>query len=82
MAQKYGAKVVLLHVLLSDASPSQLLMLSEGLDIADAVKEELRRLEEVPEDSALIADPYVPIIVPVPIKILQQVGCRPGEDTH
>jgi len=74
LGQKYGARIVVLHVLLSDASPTQIKALTAGLDIPQGVRDELDRLEELPLETSEFAGVYAPVIIPVPLEVLQPVG--------
>jgi nucleotide-binding universal stress UspA family protein len=71
---KYGARVIVLHVLLSDASPTQLKTLTAGLEIPQEVRNELDRLEELPLQTAEFAGAYAPVTIPVPLEVLQPIG--------
>ncbi len=74
LGQKYGARMVVLHVLLSDASPTQIKALTAKLDIAKSVRDELDRLENLPLETAEFAGAYAPVTIPVPLEVLQPVG--------
>ena len=74
LGEKYSARIVIVHVLLSDASPYQLKALIAGMDISQDVKDELDRLEELPLQSAEFAGAYAPVTIPVPLEVLQPIG--------
>lgn len=74
IAGKYNARIVLLHVLLRDATATQLKQLARGLGLPAKTRKELDRLEEIPLESAAVAGDFAPIALPVPDKILGEVG--------
>ena len=73
IATKYGAGVIILHVLLSDATPGEMKALA-GKDLPGDVVRELDELEALPLETEVLTGAYAPLHVPVPIKVLEQVG--------
>ncbi len=72
LAGKFKARVILLHVLLRDASALSLLSLVKELN---GPKELVVKFEEIRE--ALInsaAAAYGPMLIPVPVNLLEEVG--------
>lgn len=74
IATKYKAKVIILHVLMREATPTQLKQLTRGTRLAAKTRRELTRLEKIPIDTAAVAGAYAPIAVPVPYDILEEAG--------
>lgn len=79
LAGKYGARLVLLHVLLREASPGQLRELTEGTDVSKDVLDELDRLENMPIEAAAMAGMNAPVFVPASQGLLQTIGGLIGE---
>jgi nucleotide-binding universal stress UspA family protein len=76
IAGKYGARLVLLHVLLRDASAGDVLAMPLAKALSDEVKAELERLAAAPIEAAAAAGAYIDVRVPVPAEILHEVGNR------
>lgn len=74
IAKNNDARLVILHVLLTDASPYQLKALTKGLGLTEETQRELDRLEDLPVQSAEFAGAYGPVTVPVPLEVLQEAG--------
>jgi len=74
IAGKYGARLVLLHVLLRDATPGQLRELIEGTGAPKDVLDELDRLDEMPIEAAAMAGMNAPVFVPAPPDLLKKIG--------
>ena len=79
IASKYDARVVLLHVLLRDATPDQIRTLTRGGNLPKEAADELDRLEEMPFESASMAGMNAPVFIPAPVELLKQVGDVIGE---
>lgn len=74
LASRYKAKVVLIHVLMRDATPTSVKLIAKGLGLPSKTRKELDRLEAIPIESAAFAGAYTPIAIPVPDSILAEVG--------
>jgi len=74
LAGKYKAKIVLLHVLLRDATPTALKQMTRGLGLSAKTRRDLDDLEAIPLEAASIGGDFAPIAVPVPDRILTEVG--------
>jgi len=74
IAAKYGARLVLLHVLLRDMSAGELLAMPEAGSLSSATKAELDRLVDSPLEAAAASGSYVDMRIPVPAAILREVG--------
>jgi nucleotide-binding universal stress UspA family protein len=74
LASRYKARVVLLHVLMRDATPTSVKQIAKGMGLPSKTKKELDRLEAIPIESAAFAGAYTPIAIPVPDSILSEVG--------
>ena len=72
LAQKFKAKIVLLHVLLNHTSVSELIKLCDELNAPDDLKNKLKEIEDVVLNTAAVA--YGPVPIPVPVNILEEVG--------
>lgn len=72
MASRYGARLVIVHVLLRHTAASDLISLLEGAAAPEPLMNKLSELEEAMFDTA--AASYGPVAVPVPREVLQQVG--------
>lgn len=79
IAGKYGARMVLLHALLRDATPGQIRELIQGADAPKDVLDELDRLDEMPIEAAAMAGMNAPVFVPAPPELLKKVGELIGE---
>lgn len=73
IATKYGAQLIILHVLLGDATPGELKALA-GSGLPEDVVKELDRLEELPLETEVLTGAYAPLHVPVPGQVLEKVG--------
>lgn len=73
IATKYGAQLIIMHVLLGDTAPEELKALG-GSGLSGETIRELDELESLPLDSDMLTGAYAPTHVPVPVKTLQQVG--------
>ena len=74
IAGKYGAHLVLLHVLLRDISAGDVLAMPLAKGLSDDMTAELERLVAAPIAAA--AGSYLDVRVPVPAEILREVGSR------
>lgn len=79
IASKYGARLVLVHVLLREATPGQLRELTEGTDVQKDVLDELDRLEKMPIEAAAMAGMNAPVFVPASADLLKTIGELIGE---
>lgn len=79
IASKYAARVVLLHVLLRDATPDQIRTLTQGTDVPKDVLDELDQLEQLPFEAASMAGMNAPVFVPAPPELLRTVAGLIGE---
>lgn len=79
IASKYGARLVLLHALLRDATPGQLRELTEGTGVSKDILDELDRLEQMPIEAAAMAGMNAPVFVPAPPELLKKIGDLIGE---
>ncbi|MPY71051.1 MAG: universal stress protein [Alphaproteobacteria bacterium] len=73
LAGKYGAGIVILHVLLRDASPAEMKALA-GRKLPKATADELDRLTELPLESEALTGAYAPIHAFVPEEVQEEVG--------
>ena len=74
LAEKYDARVVLVHVLLRDAAPDDLRAVSNVKRLPQAVQRELERVEDVPLAAASLGGGYV--APPIPTSVLEAVGAQ------
>lgn len=74
IAAKYNARIVLLHVLMRDATATRLKQMVRGLGLPAKTRKALDEIEEIPLESAAIAGDFAPIALPVPDKLLSEVG--------
>ena len=72
LAEKFDAKLVLLHVLLGHDSVSELYEICERMDASDDLKAKINELQDILVNTATVAYGLVPIIVPM--NILEEVG--------
>ena len=72
MAGRYGARLVIVHVLLRHTPASDLEVLLEGSAAPEALMKKLDELGEAMFDTA--AASYGPVAVPVPKEVLLEVG--------
>lgn len=79
IAAKYGARLVLLHALLREATPGQLRDLTKGTAVPKDVLDELDRLEKMPIEAAAMAGMNAPIFVPASPELLKKIGDLIGE---
>jgi nucleotide-binding universal stress UspA family protein len=73
-AEKYGARLVLVHVLLRDAAPDDLRAVTNVKQLPKAIRVELERVEDVPLAAASLGGGYV--APPIPTSVLEAVGER------
>jgi nucleotide-binding universal stress UspA family protein len=73
IAGKYGAQIVLLHVLLDGATSGELRNLVKVKRLPKSVVEAMDRVEEVQLSAAMMPD-SVPIRIPLPDDVLDAVG--------
>ena len=74
IAGKYGARMIILHALLRHTSASEIKALSDQISIPEPLMKKLQMLEESLLDAATAAYDAVPIALPVPADILQDIG--------
>ena len=74
IAGKYGAHLVLLHVLLRDISAVYLLAMPLAEALSDDIKAELERLVAAPIEAAAAAGAYIDVRVPVLAGVLREVA--------
>lgn len=76
IAAKYGARMILLHVLMRDASISEIRKLIDVSELPADLQDEIERLVAVPEATASISGAYADIPVAISGKLLDAVGSR------
>ena len=76
IAAKYGARMVLLHVMMRDASIGEIRNLFDVSELPGEMQAEIERLEAIPAETASISGAYADIPMPVPGAILEAVGSR------
>ncbi len=76
LAEKYSARMVLLHVLMRDATAVDVRSLVDVSELSDEMQAELERLENIPLETASISGAYADVPVPVPRDILDAVAAR------
>jgi nucleotide-binding universal stress UspA family protein len=74
IAGKYNARLVILHVLLSDATAWQLKELAENIGLSDDLRARLDKLEEIPIEAAAFGGESIAVQVPTPIEMLKEVA--------
>jgi nucleotide-binding universal stress UspA family protein len=74
LASKYKAKVVLIHVLMREATPTAVKQIARGMGLPAKTRKELDRLEAIPIESAAFAGAYTPVAIPVPDSVLAEIG--------
>lgn len=79
IAGKYNARLVLLHVLLREATPGQLRDLLSGTNVPKDVLDELEQLENMPIEAAAMGGMNAPVFVPAPPDLLKKIGDLIGE---
>lgn len=72
IADKYSARVVILHVLLRHTSTSDLKVLCKELAVPDALVKKLDEIEAASLET--VAVPYGPVPIPVPADTLKELG--------
>lgn len=72
IAAKYDARMVLLHVLLPDSEPEELLRLAEIEGLSTEARSELKRIESMPRLMASAGVGFVQL--PVPRHLLEDIG--------
>jgi len=82
LAEKYKARMVLLHVLMRDATAVDVRNLVDVSELPEEMQEELKRLEKIPLETASISGAYADVPVPVPREILDAVGMRITENAR
>ena len=73
LAEKYGAEIIVLHVLLDQQSAFDLLPLAKSLNADDAVIKKLDELEQASVDASASAYEGV-ISLPVPDDVVEAIG--------
>ncbi|MFT5439198.1 MAG: nucleotide-binding universal stress UspA family protein [Alphaproteobacteria bacterium] len=74
IASKYGAAVTILHVMLSDASIDQIQGLAKALGAEKKLLKEIDRLIALPMETLAFGGDTVPVMIPVPLEVLTEVG--------
>ena len=82
LAGKYDARMVLLHVLLRDATAVDVRNLVDASELPEDMQADLDRLENIPLETASISGAYADVPVPVPRNILEAVAARITEATR
>ncbi len=78
LAEKFKARIVLLHVLLNQSSVSELIKLCDELKGPDDLKKKLTKIEDVELNTAAAA--YGPVPIPVPVNLLEEIGFLIGDN--
>ena len=76
IAAKYGARMILLHVLMRDASICEIRKLIDVNELPAEMQAEIERLEAIPDGTASISGAYADIPIAVSGNILDAVGSR------
>lgn len=76
IAAKYGARMILLHVLMRDASIAEIRKLIDVSELPAEMQDEIERLAAVPDGTASISGVYADIPVAISGTILDAVGSR------
>ncbi len=76
VAARYGARMVLLHVLLRDATVANVRELIDFSELSEELQVEIERLEAIPFETASVSGAYVDVPVTLTREILAAVGRR------
>ena len=76
VAAKYGARMVLLHVLLRDATVANVRELIDLSELPEELQEEIERLEAIPFETASISGAYADVPFALTREVLDAVGSR------
>ncbi len=76
IAEKYNARMVLLHVLMRDATTADIRKIIDVGELSREMQEEIERLEKIPIETASISGAYADVPVPMPGIVLDAVATR------
>lgn len=76
VAAKYGARMVLLHVLMRDATVAEVRELIDVSELSEELQAEIERLEAIPFETSSISGAYANVPITLTREVLDAVGSR------